>query len=672
MTRPGRDLARDLAFLAFTFCLALVPFAPARTLAGFALTVFFPGYALLRCLRTPTHIRSLPDLLYCGAASLGICPLALRLLGLVIPFHRPDVLFALLLLPAALLAFGAVRPRPAMPSRWKNPGPAFYLVLALTLALVLPTLTVSATSDGGETRVKGWDLNNHLAIAEAISTRGLPPINPFLQSDTPFYYHTFFHILLGAILLVGGQGAHAYFCIALLTLLMAAVFLGTLFRVTAELTGSPRAALFALPLVSLVGGFDVFPVVGLAWLRHEPGSWREIFLRHWNVDGWISNRGIIVPSFFAGYYWVPHAMAALTVFLLALLFLRKTETGLGAVGVAGACLASMAGYNGYIALGGAATIALLRGVDLARYLLSRSAFGRHVLFRSALAGGAAVILGWPVLSLYVGERGDVDKFRWARPGALLPLQILLEFGPALLLGMAGMEAARRRRALRPGTLPFFLMAVISLPFLCLVASTGENNDLAMRLSMFSWIGLALFAGIALERLFPASPAGKLRLTPLRAGALLLMGAGALSVVWFAAGASLAKPAFPADEVAAGSWIRDHVPPGLPVQGSPLRSSPDLVFLGEHPAVLSDTWAGHLFYSDPSDFSRQMEALTRALSSPDPGVCCEILESRRIAALVVGPPELQAFPRLGLAEHWPCLSPGFEQGTYRVYRLRSAP
>jgi len=55
--------------------------------------------------------------------------------------------------------------------------------------------------------------------------------------------------------------------------------------------------------------------------------------------------------------------------------------------VAGACLASMAGYNGYVALGGALTIALLRGMDLARFAVSRSASDGSVLLRSALAGG---------------------------------------------------------------------------------------------------------------------------------------------------------------------------------------------------------------------------------------------------------------------------------------------
>ena len=463
MSGAGRALARDLAFLAAAALLALVPLTAARTAAGFALALFFPGYSLLRCLRTPTRPDSLPDLLHCGAASLGLCPLALRLAGVILPFSRLNVMLVMFLLPAALLTLGTFRPRPASPVCWKRPGRAFYLLLAATLALLIPTLVISSTPGGGETRVKGWDLNNHLSIAETISTRGLPPVNPFLQSDSPFYYHTFFHILLGAVLAVAGPGVRAYLCISLLTILLAAIFLGTLFRVAAELTGNGRAALLALPLVSVVGGFDLLPVLGLAGWRGEGGSWREFFLRHWNVDGWVSNRGILVPSFFAEYYWVPHAMAALVVFLLALLFLRKTETGLGAVGVAGACLASMAGYNGYVALGGALTIALLRGVDLARFAVSRSAFGRQVLLRSALAGGTAVVLGWPVLSLYIGERGGVDKFRWARPGPLVPIQLLLEFGPALLLGAAWMWMALRHRDLRPGTLPFLLMALVSIP-----------------------------------------------------------------------------------------------------------------------------------------------------------------------------------------------------------------
>jgi hypothetical protein len=669
MKMPGRFLARDLAFLSAALLLAWFPSGLVRVAAGLALSIFFPGYALLRCLRTPPRADSLPDLLHCGAASLGICPLALRLASILVPFQRGTVLATLFLLSAILMVFGTYRPRPGPPAVWKNPGPAFYVLLLVTIALLVAALGVSTVPEVGETRVKGWDLNNHLAIAEAIASRGLPPTNPFLQSEFPFYYHTFFHILLAAVLLAGGPGVHPYFCIAVLALLLSAIFLGTLFRVAAELTGNARAALFALPLVSLVGGFDILPVVGLALRGRESGSWMEIFLRHWNVDGWVSNRGILVPSFFAGYYWVPHAMAALTVFLLALLFLRKTETGLGAVGVAGACLASMAGYNGYVALAGALTIALLRGVDLVRYFLSRSTFGRHVLFRSALAGGTAVVLGWPVLSLYAGERGDVDKFRWARPGPLLPAQIFLEFGPALLLGACGMEMARRHRELRPGTLPFFLMVVSSFPLFCLVASTGENNDLAMRISMLSWIGLALFGGLALERIFPAPPARSTFRGPLRAAVGAILGLGVLSVGWFAAGAALAKPVLPADEVAAGGWIAAHLPPGLIVQGSPLRSSPDLVYLSGHPAVLSDTWAGRLFYSNPSDFSRQMQALTEAFSSPDPAVSCEILRGRGVAALVVGPPEVEQFPLLALSHPWPCLTEAFSRGSYRVFTLR---
>src|SRR2546425_7087625 len=39
----------------------------------------------------------------------------------------------------------------------------------------------------------------------------------------------------------------------------------------------------------------------------------------------------------------------------------------------------------------------------------------------------------------------------------------------------------------------------------------------------------------------------------------------------------------------------------------------LVYLTGHPAVLSDTWAGGLFYSDPKDFARRMASLREAFS-----------------------------------------------------------
>ena len=152
-------------------------------------------------------------------------------------------------------------------------------------------------------------------------------------------------------------------------------------------------------------------------------------------------------------------------------------------------------------------------------------------------------------------------------------------------------------------------------------------------------------------------------------ALAALGLGFLSVAWFAAGAALAKPTLPGDEVAAGRWVRSHVVPGGLVQGSPLRDNPELVFLTGHPAVLSDTWAATLFYSEPREFSRRMTSLSEAFSNPDPAAACASLRSLRIAALVVGPPEVRDFPLLGRPDQWPCLEEVYRQGAYRIYRMR---
>jgi hypothetical protein len=661
-----KAVLRDLALVAGAVLLALVPGTPPRMLAGFALTVLLPGYALLRGLRIPTPLHSPAGLLHCVAGSLCLGPLTLRLAGLLVPFDRFSVLAILAGLPAALIGIGFLRPSAPRPIPRATGGRGFYLILVLTLLLLVPTLWISAAPDGGETRVKGWDLNNHLSIGESIAAQGLPPRNPFLLSSTPFYYHTFFHILLAAVLVLTGSTAHSYFCIALLTLLMAATFLATLHWVVAELTGRPRVALLALPFVSLVGGFDVFPIVGLALWRGEPGGLGGMLMRHWNVDGWISNRGMIVPTFFAGFYWVPHAVAALIVFLLALLFLRRTEAGLGAIGAAGACLASMAGYNGYVALAGAVTLLVLRGADLSRFLLYRSRFSRSVLARSGLAGLTAVVLGWPVLSLYTGERGDVEKFRWLSLGPRLPLQVILEFGPALLFGLMGMEIARREEDRRKGLMPFLLMGTVSFLMLVALSSTGENNDLAMRVSMLVWICLAVFGGVAMDRIFFPETGAAGRSSRRRWLAIAAAAPGVVSILWFAAGASLSKPDLPADEVSAGRWIRAHLPAGAAVQGSPLRSSPDLVYLSGHHAVLSDSWAGRLFYSNPEDFSRNLDALRQAFTSDSPESACERLASLGAGAIVVGPPEEESFPRLARPDPLPCLRPAYRRGSYRVF------
>jgi len=661
VTKAGGPWLGGLALLGATLVLSLLPGGTAGAASGAILALILPGYALLLCLGTPARLDRLSDLLECVAASLAITPLALRLAGEIFPFDRLHVLGVLAGVASGLLVLGALRPRPAVASSRRRTPPAVFAIVIVTLLLLAPTLAIGPTPEGGETRVKGWDLNNHLAIAESIAARGLPPLNPFLASDSPFYYHTFLHILLGAMLVLAGDGAHSYLLISLLTLLLAAVFLATFHRAVSEITGDERIALLALPLVSLVGGFDLVPMTVKALFEKDGiQSPLTFILRHWNVDGWVSNRGMLVPSLFASFYWVPHAIAALVVFLMALLYLRKPAGGAAPLVAAGACLASMAGYNGYVALGGAATLVLLRGIDALR--------GRDALLRSVLVAGVAILLSLPVLDLYVGQRGDIDKFRWVRPTPLLPLQIVVEFGPALLLGLAGLTLSWRQENRKDGLLPFLLMGVASLPLLCFVASTGENNDLAMRMSMFVWIGLAVLSGVALDRLFPAFRIAADASRTVRIASVAALALGLLSVVWFAAGAAVAKPTLPADEVAAGRWVRTHIASGRLVQGSPLRNNPELVYLSGHPAVLSDTWAGGLFYADPNDFARRMASLREAFSNPDATRACSILRSLRVAALVVGPPEGRDFPLLLHPDPWPCLAEGYQRGTYRVYRL----
>src|SRR5438445_3345577 len=219
MKADEHSIQGGLALLVLAVSLSLLPRALAGAVAGILLGLFLPGYALLRCLGTPARLDSLPDIFDCCAASLAVTPLTLRLCGLILPFDRLHVIGMLAGLISSLLVLGTFGPRVAATLARKPVPPAVFVILIATLLLLAPTLAIGPTADGGESRVKGWDLNNHLAIAESIAARGLPPVNPFLKSDSPFYYHTFFHMLLGAVLVIAGKGAHAYLLISLLTLL---------------------------------------------------------------------------------------------------------------------------------------------------------------------------------------------------------------------------------------------------------------------------------------------------------------------------------------------------------------------------------------------------------------------------------------------------------------------
>jgi len=653
--------SHDGLFLAAGVGLVLTPHWIPALIGGLALSLFLPGRALRRCLSSSVGVLSFSEFTLSCGLSLAITPLALRLAGLVFPFGRSMILCVLAGVTATLIVLARLLPARACASPPSRAPRAVLILLVLTAALLVPTLTVGPAPDGGETRLKGWDLHNHLAIAEAITHQGLPPTNPFLSTSSPYYYHAFFHILLAAIQVMAGPGAPAYLLIAMLALALAVLFLATVYCVIAALTERSRTALLALPFLSLAGGYDLLPVLAKAFRSGEIASLAELVSYRWNVDAWVSHRKFFIPSFMTQFYWAPHAVAGVTVFLLALLFLGKEEKGWRGSAAAGICLASMAGFNGYIALGGAATVALLRAAGLLGLPSSGMRHRLASLGRSALAGFTALLLGFPVLGLYFGERGDMDKFRPLHGGVLLPIQVFLEFGPALLLGAAGMALARRHPEKRKGVLGFLLMGLVGMPLIGMVASTGENNDLAMRISMLVWIGLACFGGLALDAVWDSKQ--------LRPAALAILLPGLLGVLWFVIGASVGKPVLPGDEVAAGRWVRRHLPPGVLVQGSPLRTNPDLVYLGGHPAVLSDSWAARLFYSVPSEFDRNLAALQETFSTEPSEPACRRLRELGIAAIVIGPQEEADFPLLARPLPWSCLSSGDRHGTYRVLLVR---
>ena len=656
--RAGRQ--RSLVLLGCALLLCLSPhWAPA--LAGaLPLALYFPGRALAMHLEPDRRGEPLRRATLACGLSLAITPVALRLAGLVLPFGKAMVLgvlggFSLLWILASLRRPLRQVPRSAAGSA----GWRVAIILLLTAALLVPTLWIGTQSGGGETRTKGWDLHNHQSVSEAIVYEGLPPTNPFIKSSSPFYYHTYFHLLDAGVQALCGARAPAYLITALLTVVIALLFLSVFYLVLSDLTGRPKAALLALLPVSLIGGYDLLPTLMRILQSGEIAAWDEMVAHRWNVDAWISHQKIFIPSLFAQFYWAPHAVAAAAVFLFALFLLESGSTGRPAFGAAGVCLAAMAGYNGYVALGGVATLALLRGPDFLRYALGREDRGAEVR-NSLVTGVTALALSWPVVHLYFGARGDVDKFRLAGVDALLPIQLMIEFGPALILGLAGALIAWRHPELRKGLLPFLLMGGPALVLISFVASTGENNDLAMRNSMMVWIALAAFVGLAFEA------AWRSRLG--RRAALLALLPGLLGTLWFSFGASWDKPVLDADEVAAGRWVRSHLPRGVPVQASPLRTSPELVYLGGHPAVLSDSWAARLFYSDPADFDRNLKELLAIFSSEDPALSCAGLEHLGVAALVVGPPEMGDFPNLRQPLPWSCLEPAFSRGEYRVFRV----
>ncbi|MBK7453271.1 MAG: hypothetical protein IPJ46_06015 [Anaerolineales bacterium] len=367
----------------------------------FPLVIVFPGYVLgwLFDLFDFRLRRPFVRLAIGLALSFAISPIVLYLTSSLISFN-----FALLTLGGFALAFAmiAIRQKYALTAEAKF----FFWVGAVWSAFAILSLINIQWTDRLYLSVTSFDQTTRVAVIEAMTRTGVPPVNPSYYPGhavplTFLYY--FWYILCSMVDALGGSYVDARAALNASSAwsgigLMAVVALYLRQR-NANGTGSTaRLSRIGISLLA-VSGLDIFPALFLMW---------RTGLVIGSVDVW----NTWIPSWAASNLWVPHHVAGL-IAGLSTMMLAQSARGkppsrqYSILFVAGLGFASAFGLSVYVTF----VFAAFWGVWLIVLLFQNAE--RGLVLPMLVAGMVALTLSVPfVVGLFQGAgAGAADNFR---------------------------------------------------------------------------------------------------------------------------------------------------------------------------------------------------------------------------------------------------------------------
>jgi hypothetical protein len=483
----------------------------------FPLFVLIPGYAAAWLLDLFEFRRR--TLLFRAALSvplsIAICPILSYLTGRYFSMAAVWALYATSWAYFVALAFQK-RKEPAPPTptaAWRMAA----AVLAVWGALALLSLVDLQLGDRLYYSTIALDYSVRTQFIHAISSTGIPPVNPFFfpGHGEPLRYHYFWLIPCSMVDLAGGSFVgprHAWIGGAIWCGAGFLAIVALFFRLVAYQGPQTfrRRTLIGILLLG-VTGLDILPNA-LLWAMYAKGLTPSVqpTVEWWNEQ---------VDGFTWTALWEAHHLAALVACLMAFLLLWEAPRHTGAArwkyaAAAGVALASSVGASIYIAF--------VFGAFLAVWTLI-TALKKWWPETGALVGAGALctLLALPYLASITGASGAgggggfpfafcirrfffVDNILKAQglgqawrlavvDGALLPLNYVLELGFFLA---AGWLWWRRRRArgepLSRAQLAIAIMVATSLAICTFLRSTViDNNDLGWRGFLVAQFGLLL-------------------------------------------------------------------------------------------------------------------------------------------------------------------------------------
>ncbi len=592
---------QDILGAALAFCL-------------FPLVIVFPGYVFgwlfdlfdFR-LRQP-FVRLAIGL----ALSFAVSPIVLYLTSSLISFN-----FALLTLGGFALAFAMIAFRQKYTIKadakfflWAGAAWSAFAVLSLINIQWTDHLYLSVTS---------FDQTTRVAVIEAMTRTGVPPVNPGYYPGhavplTFLYY--FWYILCSMVDALGGNYVDARAALNASSAwsgigLMAVVALYLRQRNANGTRSAAKLSRIGIGLLA-VSGLDIFPALFLMW---------RTGLVIGSVDVW----NTWIPSWAASNLWVPHHVAALIAALSAMMLAQSARGKPPSrqyliLVMAGLGFASAFGLSVYVtfvfvAFWGIWLIVLFfqngeRGLVLPMLVAGMVALTLSAPFLTGLFQGSAGASGgqFPIIfeirSFLQLESFVKDWTPFARSLvmlALLPVNYIMELGFFFIAGLVWFTG-REKAEIRSN--PFYLAEVILFGAAlvigsCLRSTLITSNDLGWRAWLPGQFILLVWGVDVLNKLLLSpAPGSVLSAETIKTKRLIfvfmmigsltsLMDAVLLRTAWpVMTGVETTRKYYSARLVY--DYLRDHVPSDVITQNNPLNfvDRPSGLY-GTHQMVISD-------------------------------------------------------------------------------------
>jgi hypothetical protein len=574
--------------------------------AAAVLTLWLPGWLLVQLLRPLSNTSGRAWIAL--ALSLLITPLVLHLVWTA-SNGKSAVLAGIVLLNVSLL----------LAARWRNcayPPVSSLLQTARQRALVAAVVAWSAgltfcvywvpVAGGRLVPVPSGDYVKHHAIVWSLVNNPLPLHNMFYagEAGTPYYYYEHAYLIPAAFCVLTGKGISIQTAFGLAAAAVTASFLGMVLLVARSVIGSGRGALLAVVCASLVGGFDVVPI--LLRLRVSP---TPLIMDGWCPTAWR------IHNLMNDYVWCPQHVAAAGAFLLCVHLLQQAPRAawwivlapLAALAIFGSSVyhamlfLPLGALYGLMVLRKAAgdprdrpgrllgAFALMAIVSLA-IMLPRALQYREMARR--YQGG--LTLRW--------DRFDYACFgRLVAPGPLAnlldaPWMLLVDFGIGAVAALLVARVVWRRCWLDEGVRLLMMAGAVGAALMWVVRSNVNAYDYGFRLaSMPAQVLGAILVGFLLEPGSLRPVFARFRKPVLIAGLLLGLPVGLYEAPGLALRTFVERLPESAEQGAA-RFVREHLPERAVLQACPLSGSGP--FSRSLLPQLTDRQMGILEPSDP--------------------------------------------------------------------------